>query len=75
MKNITITLDEEVADWARIWAAKRKTSVSRLVGQMLNRLMLEDQGYNAAKNQFLSSKPKMLNKTGKYPDRFSLHER
>jgi hypothetical protein len=35
MKNVTITLDEEVARWARIRAAELETSVSRLVGQML----------------------------------------
>jgi hypothetical protein len=35
MKNVTIVLDERVADWARIEAAKRRTSVSRMVGEML----------------------------------------
>lgn len=75
MKNLTITLDENVADWVRIWAARHKTSVSRLVGQMLSRRMLEDRGYNAAKNQFLSSTPGALKKADSYPDRSSLHER
>jgi hypothetical protein len=36
VKNVTILLDEPVADWARIEAAKRRTSVSRMVGE--NRL-------------------------------------
>jgi hypothetical protein len=35
MKNVTITLDEKVARWARIKAAEKDTSVSRLVGEML----------------------------------------
>jgi plasmid stability protein len=35
MKNVTITLDEEVARWARILAAEHNKSVSRLVGEML----------------------------------------
>jgi hypothetical protein len=35
MKNVTITLDEEAARWARIQAAEHNTSVSRLVGEML----------------------------------------
>lgn len=34
MKNVTITLDDEVARWARIRAAEQNTSVSRLVGDM-----------------------------------------
>ena len=33
MKNVTITLDEEVARWARVMAAEQNTSVSRLVGE------------------------------------------
>lgn len=39
MRNVTITLDEEVARWVRIEAAKRETSVSRLVGEMLRELI------------------------------------
>ena len=35
MKSITITVDEEVARWARVWAAQQNTSVSRLVGELL----------------------------------------
>ena len=37
MKNVTVTMDDEVADWARLEAARRNTSVSRLVGEMLDR--------------------------------------
>jgi hypothetical protein len=37
MKNVTITLDEEVARWARILAAEHNKSVSRLVGEMLRK--------------------------------------
>lgn len=75
MKNVTITLDEDVADWARIWAAKSRTSVSRLVGELLKRRMLEEAGYQAAMKQYLSRKPKLLKKSGKYPSREALHER
>jgi hypothetical protein len=39
MKNVTITLDEEVLRWVRIRAAELDTSVSRLVGDMLRREM------------------------------------
>ena len=35
MRNVTITMEEEVADWARMEAARRNTSVSRLVGELL----------------------------------------
>lgn len=31
MKNITIALDEELAQWVRIAAAKKNTSISQLL--------------------------------------------
>jgi plasmid stability protein len=40
MKNITITLDEAIAAWASIRAAKHNMSVSRLVGEMLRERMI-----------------------------------
>ena len=39
LKNVTITLPEEVAYWARRRAAEENTSVSRLVGKMLEAQM------------------------------------
>ena len=35
LKNVTITVTEEVAKWARRRAAEENTSVSKLVGRML----------------------------------------
>ncbi len=35
MKNVTITVDEAVLEWARVEAARRGSSVSRMVGEML----------------------------------------
>ena len=39
LKNMTITVHEEVARWARLKAAEENTSVSKLVGRMLEREM------------------------------------
>jgi hypothetical protein len=39
LKNMTITVSEEAARWARRKAADENTSVSKLVGQMLERQM------------------------------------
>jgi hypothetical protein len=33
--NITITINEETANWARIEAAKQRSSISRMLGEML----------------------------------------
>ena len=48
MKNVNITMDDTVADWARIEAAKRNTSVSRLIGEVLAEKMRRDDSYAAA---------------------------
>ena len=76
MKNVTITLDEEVARWARIRAAEQNTSVSRLVGEMLKEKMQSEEAYLLAMKQFLAKKPRVINKSGApYPSREELHER
>jgi len=74
MKNVTITLDESVARWARIRAAELNTSVSRLVGEMLREKMLDDEKYDQASRDYLSQKPLQLRKRGvKYPRREELY--
>ncbi len=76
MKNVTITLDEETAAWARIFAAKHNTSVSRMVGEMLHRHMLEGQRYDEAMRQFMARKPVRLKRVGKrYASRDEVHDR
>ena len=44
-KNITITVSEEVARWARRKAADENTSVSKLVGRILERQMRASDEY------------------------------
>jgi hypothetical protein len=76
MRNVTITLDEEVARWARVQAAERDTSVSRLVGEMLRERMLEARSYEGAMEAFLSQRPRKLRRSRlRYPRRDALHER
>lgn len=76
MKNVTITLDEETARWARIRAAERNTSVSRLVGEMLREKMQAEENYQVAMEEYLSRKPQALKEAGrKYPRREELYDR
>ena len=76
MKNVTITLDEEVARWARIRAAEHAISLSRLVGELLREKMLDESNYQTSMQNYLAKSPRMLNKEGdKYPDREELHDR
>lgn len=76
MKNITITLDEVTAAWVRVHAAEHNVSVSRVVGEMLQKHMLEGQKYADAMQQFLARRPSRLQRTGKrYATREELHDR
>ena len=76
MKNVTIVLPEDVARWARIWAARHDTSVSRMLGEILSAKMEEDQGYESAMKAFLKRKPVALKEEGaRYPGRNEIHER
>jgi hypothetical protein len=76
MKNITITLNEETARWVRIEAALRETSVSRLVGEILDERRQRDLAYENAAARFLKRKPSRLKSEAQtYPKRDELHDR
>jgi hypothetical protein len=73
---VTVTLDEDVARWARIRAAERDTSLSRLLGDLLREKMLQDQSYETAMREYLARPPRKLKKpAARYPCRHDLHER
>jgi len=48
MKNVTITVDEAVLEWARVEAARRGSSVSRMVGEMLAEKRRQEDAYAQA---------------------------
>ena len=48
MKNITVTMDDTVAEWVRVEAAKRGSSVSRLLGEWLAEKMRQEDAYAQA---------------------------
>ena len=74
MRNITITVDQDVARWARIEAAKEDTSVSRLVGEMLPERMAEEENCEKAVKRALGRKP-FGKSDGKYLAGEETHER
>ena len=76
MRNVTITLDDETARWARVEAARQDTSVSKMVGAMLRERMQREDAYERAKRSYLSRKPVPLGKKGdRYPTREEIYER
>jgi hypothetical protein len=48
LKNVTITVEEDALRWARKQAAEKNTSVSKLVGRMLEDKMRQTDEYWAA---------------------------
>ena len=53
MKNVTITVEDDALEWARIEAAKRNSSVSRLVGEILREKMRQEDAYEQAMREAL----------------------
>lgn len=74
LKNVTVSLETNVAHWARLEAARRDTSVSGLLGEILKQRMHEDEGYEAAMQRALSRKP-FLKGADRYLTREESHER
>ncbi|MGE9267888.1 MAG: hypothetical protein ACQKBY_07305 [Verrucomicrobiales bacterium] len=76
MKNVTITLEEEVLRWAKVTAARNDTSVSRILGEELRRQMERERNYELAKRRFQSRPVRELKAAeASYPARESLYER
>ena len=75
-RNVTIALDEEVARWARVEAARRDVSVSQLLADLLAGYMDRTEGYVDAMREFLARRPSGLKPAGAgYPNREDLHDR
>ncbi len=74
LRNVTVTLEEDVAQWTRIEAARRDTSVSRLIGTLLKERMAAQSDYEKAMRRALSRKP-FLRGNGRYLTREEVHDR
>jgi hypothetical protein len=74
LRNVTVTLEEDVALWARLEAARNDTSVSRLLAEILKERMIEKDDYERAMRRALARKP-FLNTDGHYLSREEAHDR
>lgn len=75
MKNVTVSMDESVAEWARLEAARRNTSVSRLVGELLAEKMRHDDEYERAMTDWIARKRKYKSNGAAYASRAELYDR
>jgi hypothetical protein len=70
MRNVTVTLDERTARWARRFAALQGKSMSRVIGEILSEKMERETGYESAMRGFLERRPTVLSDPGEpCPDR------
>lgn len=75
-RNLTIQLDAEVVRKARVLAAQRSTSISRLVGEQIEAALGEEAAYEAARRQALATLEHGFALGARSrPDRAELHER
>ena len=76
MRNVTVTLEEDVARWARIRAAELDMSLSRMLGDLLREQMRRHVAYETEMRQFLARERNPINAEGSaYPSRDELHDR
>ncbi len=76
MKNITITLPEDVARWLRVKAAENERSVSKWLAELLESMQRQEDEYEVAMKRYLAMKPrKMTWLNGRRPTREELYDR
>lgn len=75
MRNVTVTLDENLAQRVRVRAAEEGKSVSRYLADLLERQMAEDDDYESSMQHFLALQPMNLSGGEPYPKRDELYER
>jgi len=75
-RNLTLQLDEETVRKAKVLAARRSTSLSRLVADEIDRLVTQDETYRGARQIALGHLERGFHLGGgALPSRDSLHER
>ena len=57
MKNVTVSLSDEVAKFAKVYAAHQYKSLSRLVSELIQELMDRESAYTRAAKEFQDQKP------------------
>jgi plasmid stability protein len=73
LKNVTVTLDEETASWARIEAARQDMSVSSYLRELLRERMTGEALYAESMERYLSRRGRRLG--GPLPTREEVHDR
>jgi hypothetical protein len=76
-RNLTVRLEGGTIRKAKVLAARRSTSVSRLVSEEIERLVREDEAYEQARIEALAEMDSApdLGSMGRLPDREDVYDR
>jgi hypothetical protein len=76
VRNITVALDDDLARWTRVEAAKADLSVSRFIAELLRDRRVRSAEYQLAMTTYLSQPSTQLREPGeRLPTRDELHIR
>lgn len=69
-------MDDDLAQWVRVCAAKRDVSVSKLIAELLAELREREPQYDTSMHSYLSrASQRTWASDGVYPSRDALHDR
>ena len=75
MKNVTITMDDTVAEWVRVEAAKRGSSLSRMLGEFLGEMQRREDAYERAYQEWRNDTRRWRSDGAPYPKREEIYDR
>jgi hypothetical protein len=75
MKNVTVSISDDLAQWIRVWAAEHDSSISAMLSDTLREIRERERRYASAMESFFAAEPRNASDGAAYPDRDSLHDR
>ena len=75
MKNVTITVEEGVLEWARVQAAKRGSSLARRLGELLGEMQRREDAYERAYQEWRNDTRRWRSDGAPYPKRDEIYDR
>jgi len=75
MRNVTVSIPDDLAQWARVWAAEHDSSISAMLSEILRDIREKECRYTSAMDSFFAAEPRILSGGSKYPERDSLYDR
>lgn len=75
MKNVTVTMNEDALEWVRIRAARKNSSVSRYLGELVEQARLRDGVYERSMRAALKFQLLAFSKQARYLSRDEANDR